>query len=56
MELSASGNDIELCGNVIGIALDGNPGTMEFYSLYDKQNSHLSLTVSVTGKAQKFLF
>ncbi len=53
MELPASGNDVELCGNVIGIALNGNPGKVELYSLYDSQNNDLSLIVSVTGKAKR---
>ena len=51
MELSSAGNDVELCGDMIGIALDGNPGTLELYNLYDK--NQLSLVASIPGKLEK---
>ncbi len=58
MELTASGEDIELCGDVIGIVLDGIPGKVELYGLYDNRNKALSLIDSVTvgSKPEMLIF
>ncbi|XP_033642109.1 mesenchyme-specific cell surface glycoprotein-like [Asterias rubens] len=48
MELTGPGEDIELCGIVIGIVLDGIPGKLELYSLYDSRYNRLSLIESIT--------
>ncbi len=48
--LPAAGNDVELCGNVVGVALDGHPGTVGLYRLYDAQSGQLESLARITGK------
>ena len=47
--LPAVGNDVELCGNVVGVALDGHPGTVGLYRVYDVQSGQLESLAMVTG-------
>ncbi|XP_038076297.1 uncharacterized protein LOC119744441 [Patiria miniata] len=47
LQLPSSGNDIELCGGLIGVALGGTPGTLNMYSLYDSQSGQVSLVRSI---------
>ncbi|XP_022096908.1 uncharacterized protein LOC110982645 [Acanthaster planci] len=46
-QLPTTGNDIELCGGLIGVALDGTPGTLNIYGLYDSQTGQIPLVQSI---------
>ena len=46
--------DVELCGSKVAFSLDGNPGSVAIYNVYDKDSGAFNLNTTVEGKNMHF--